>query len=225
MNVWINVAMHLHILKNPNYFLISTETIEMKCNTKSFYLYQNIYIYTLVRHSFGPCNRVACYPTYIPSALVMDTRIPAQECRQYQSIKNPRRYFVIQCARNSNLQLILDVNRCNKREICKEFRLLGNIFRVTGHLCGEFTGHRWIPHKGQWRRALMFSLICVWINGCVNNGKAGDLRHHRFQYDVIVMLCGLLQDDSDSCRFWFKLIIIVWAANNKTSNVIPRDTL
>ena len=23
----------------------------------------------------------------------------------------------------------------------------GNIFRVTGHLCGEFTGRRWIPHK------------------------------------------------------------------------------
>ena len=22
----------------------------------------------------------------------------------------------------------------------------GNIFRVTGHLCGEFTGSRWIPH-------------------------------------------------------------------------------
>ena len=22
----------------------------------------------------------------------------------------------------------------------------GNIFRVNGHLCGEFTGHRWIPH-------------------------------------------------------------------------------
>ena len=21
----------------------------------------------------------------------------------------------------------------------------GNIFRVTDHLCGEFTGHRWIP--------------------------------------------------------------------------------
>ena len=21
----------------------------------------------------------------------------------------------------------------------------GNIFRVTGHFCGEFTGHRWIP--------------------------------------------------------------------------------
>ena len=22
----------------------------------------------------------------------------------------------------------------------------GNSFRVTGHFCGEFTGHRWIPH-------------------------------------------------------------------------------
>ena len=21
----------------------------------------------------------------------------------------------------------------------------GNIFRVTGHLCGEFTDHQWIP--------------------------------------------------------------------------------
>ena len=44
------------------------------------------------------------------------------------------------------------------------------------------------PHKGQWRRALMFSLICVWINGWVNNGEAGDLRHHRAHCDVIVMI-------------------------------------
>ena len=32
------------------------------------------------------------------------------------------------------------------------------------------------PHKGQWRRALMFPLICAWINGCTNNREAGDLR-------------------------------------------------
>ena len=31
------------------------------------------------------------------------------------------------------------------------------------------------PHKGQWRGALMFSLICVWINYWVNNREAGDL--------------------------------------------------
>ena len=43
------------------------------------------------------------------------------------------------------------------------------------------------PHKGQWRRALIFSLICAWINGWVNNREAGDLRRHRAHYDVIVM--------------------------------------
>ena len=48
------------------------------------------------------------------------------------------------------------------------------------------------PHKGQWRGALMFSLICVWINGWVNNREAGDLRRHRAHYDVIVMWYGSL---------------------------------
>ena len=43
------------------------------------------------------------------------------------------------------------------------------------------------PHKGQWRGALMFSLICACINGWVNNGEAGDLRRHRPHYVVIVM--------------------------------------
>ena len=45
------------------------------------------------------------------------------------------------------------------------------------------------PHKGQWRRAFMFSLICAWINDWVNNREAGDLRRHRGHYDVNVMLC------------------------------------
>ena len=43
------------------------------------------------------------------------------------------------------------------------------------------------PHKGQWRGALMVSLICAWMNGWVNNREAGDLRRHRAHYDVIVM--------------------------------------
>ena len=43
------------------------------------------------------------------------------------------------------------------------------------------------PHKGQWRGALMFSLICAWINDCINNGEAGDFRRYRAHYDVIVM--------------------------------------
>ena len=42
-------------------------------------------------------------------------------------------------------------------------------------------------HKGQWRGALMFSLICTWINGWVSNREAGDLRRQQAHYDVIVM--------------------------------------
>ena len=43
------------------------------------------------------------------------------------------------------------------------------------------------PHKGQWRGALMFSLIYARINGWANIRKVGDLRHHRAHYDVTVM--------------------------------------
>ena len=43
------------------------------------------------------------------------------------------------------------------------------------------------PHKGQWGGALMFSLICAWINAWVNNREAGDLGRRRAHYDVIVM--------------------------------------
>ena len=32
--------------------------------------------------------------------------------------------------------------------------------------------------KGQWHRALMFSVICIWTNGWTNNRDDGDLRHH-----------------------------------------------
>ena len=46
---------------------------------------------------------------------------------------------------------------------------------------GEF------PHKGQWRGALIFSLISVWMNGWVNNREAGDLRRYCAHYDVTVM--------------------------------------
>ena len=40
-------------------------------------------------------------------------------------------------------------------------------------------------HKGQWRGALMSSLICAWTT----LRDAGDLRRHRAHYDVSVMVC------------------------------------
>ena len=65
----------------------------------------------------------------------------------------------------------------------------GNIFRVTGHLCEEFTGHRWIPRiMANDAELLMFSLICTWLHGWVNNHEAGDLRRHYAHYDVTVMI-------------------------------------
>ena len=42
------------------------------------------------------------------------------------------------------------------------------------------------PHKGQWRGALIYSLICAWINR-INNREAGDLRRHHAHYDITVM--------------------------------------
>ena len=63
-----------------------------------------------------------------------------------------------------------------------------NVFRVTGHLLrGIHRSRVNSPHKGQWRGALMFSLICARINASVNNGEAGDFRRNHVHYDVIVM--------------------------------------
>ena len=56
------------------------------------------------------------------------------------------------------------------------------------------------PHKGQWRGALMFSLICTWTNAYVNNRDACDKRHHCVHYDVTVM-----------CVFITKDCVILWA--------------
>ena len=64
----------------------------------------------------------------------------------------------------------------------------GNTFRVTGPLCGAFTGDRWIPLKKASDAELWcFLWTAPWINGWVNNREAGDLRRHRAYYDVIVM--------------------------------------
>ena len=43
------------------------------------------------------------------------------------------------------------------------------------------------PHKGQWRGALMLSLICDWVNSWVNIPEACDLRRRCAHYDVSVM--------------------------------------
>ena len=87
----------------------------------------------------------------------------------------------------------------------------GNIFRVTGPFCGEFTGHRWIPRtKTSDTELWCFLWSAPWINGWVNNREAGDLSRHRTYYDVIVMKCWHGQPTSrttsSSCR------LVIWDA-------------
>ena len=43
------------------------------------------------------------------------------------------------------------------------------------------------PHKGQWCRALMFSLISAWTNSWVNNRDDSDLRHYHTHYVITIM--------------------------------------
>ena len=69
------------------------------------------------------------------------------------------------------------------------------------------------PYKGQWRGAVMSSLICAWINVWVNNREASELRCHRAYYDFTVMVLTLKQKCrysgdifviglTESCPFW-----------------------
>ena len=59
------------------------------------------------------------------------------------------------------------------------------------------------PHKVQWRGALMFSLICVWINGWVNTSEASDLRRNRAHYDVIIICLKVIWPSGWQPRRWF----------------------
>ena len=76
----------------------------------------------------------------------------------------------------------------------------GNVFRVTGPLCGEFTGHRWIPIIKASDAELWCFFICARRNSWINNREAGDLRRHRVHYDVTVMI-----SEYSECGYVFRL--------------------
>ena len=102
----------------------------------------------------------------------------------------------------------------------------GNIFRMTGICAGNslVTGE-FPPHKGQSRGALMFSLMCTWMNGWVNNHEAGDLRCHRTRYEVTVMYRNIntlqLQD-----HLLTKLLLLVASKVVKmTTYALDRDKI
>ena len=88
----------------------------------------------------------------------------------------------------------------------------GNIFHVTGSLCGEFT-----DHQGQWRRALLFSSICAWTNNWINNRGVGDLRRHRAHHDVTAMLPDIISDNGFHWIVTETLWQLKWQAHSRNS--------
>ena len=61
--------------------------------------------------------------------------------------------------------------------------LNGNVFRVTGHLCGEFAGH---ATKASDAKLDIFFVLRL-NKRLSKQQEAGDLRRHRVHYDVTVM--------------------------------------
>ena len=88
------------------------------------------------------------------------------------------------------------------------------------------------PHKGQWRGALTFSLICAWINGWVNNRVACGLGRNRAHYDITVMHWNPItwnsqDDDFDDVMAWASCQIRKIAgahARGNAGNVFPVTT-
>ena len=68
----------------------------------------------------------------------------------------------------------------------------GSIFRVTGHLCGEFTGLRWIPHTKASERSLYIFFDLRPNKRLRNNCEAGDLRRirHLWHHSNVKTSCG-----------------------------------
>ena len=82
---------------------------------------------------------------------------------------------------SSVLEFPAEIIVARSRQLSKA-ALQQKIWYVSLVVTGEF------PTKGQRREALMYSLICAWINGWINNREAGELRRHGAHYDVTVML-------------------------------------
>ena len=64
----------------------------------------------------------------------------------------------------------------------------GNIFRVTGPLCGEFTGHRFIPRTKASVAELWYFLWSALDKRLCKQSWVCDLRRYRAHYDVTVMM-------------------------------------
>ena len=112
----------------------------------------------------GKRNNKKC--VYTPCLLLHEKWIPCEDCQK------------VFARRDSHL----------RHRAIRSRRHQMDIFSAPLAFCaGNSLGTGQFSHKGQWRGAFMFSLICTRINCWVNNRKAGYLRRHRAHCDVIVI--------------------------------------
>ena len=74
--------------------------------------------------------------------------LPAQRTSNAENLSMSRSRHELTISMQSNPRTMMEATLLNFFEQLQLMMtsLIGNIFRVTGPLCGEFTGHRWIPH-------------------------------------------------------------------------------
>ena len=119
---------------------------------------------------------------------------------------NTRREILID--RNVCIHIYASHQQCHQRRLCHDDVIKCKHFpRYWSFMRGIHRSPVNSRHKGQWRGALMFSLIWAWMNGWVNNGEAGDLRRHRSHYDVTVMsrttAYWLFWNQATALRWWY----------------------
>ena len=89
--------------------------------------------------------------------------------------------------------------------------------------------HQWAvnsPHKGQWHGSLIFSLICAWTNGWVDNRNAGDLRRHHANWDVTVMRQIDVSHDMVALMFrWYSSICLIYVCRGPKQNISTSEIL
>ena len=140
----------------------------------------------------------------------------------YAQIRNMKyQYFCTDLLRNCNPENILRSTGTKPQEHIAWWRRQMETFSALLALCaGNSPVPVNSPHKGQWRGALMFSLICVRINDWVNNREAGDVRRHRGHYDVSVMAkhgawyisCDVLYSARNVPRYHIMLVMLILSA-------------
>ena len=142
------------------------------------------------------------YVTYSP----IFSKIASEAQSQEYKVRPPRIYY---CPGTQSCSPIpathFEIGYQWQRHVSPWWRHQMETFSALLALCvgnSPVTGES--PHKGQWRGALISSLICVWTNGWVNNRNFGDFWSHRANYDVTVTQC--------FSNWWpiFKRVAVTW---------------